>query len=155
DRRRPRRRERRHPGAQGLVAPPVASDRAGRRRSDPQVRDRERDHSAARAGPDVRPAAPRGDQSLQGLADGGADLRPRLRELSFASYLLMKIVGPEHGIGLTGLLGGLVSSTAVTLGFSQRSRQHANQAPALAFGILLAWTVMFVRVVALVAAVER
>ena len=37
-------------------------------------------------------------------------------EIGFASYLLVKIVGTEHGIGLTGLLGGLVSSTAVTLG---------------------------------------
>jgi uncharacterized membrane protein (DUF4010 family) len=75
--------------------------------------------------------------------------------LNFASYLLVKIVGAEHGIGLTGLLGGLVSSTAVTLGFSQRSRQQPTQAGALALGILVAWTVMFVRVVVLVAAVHR
>lgn len=75
--------------------------------------------------------------------------------LNFASYLLVKIVGAEHGIGLTGLLGGLVSSTAVTLGFAQRSRQEPQQASPLALGILVAWTVMFVRVVVLVAAVSR
>jgi uncharacterized membrane protein (DUF4010 family) len=75
--------------------------------------------------------------------------------LNFASYLLVKIVGPEHGIGLTGLLGGLVSSTAVTLGFSQRSRAHPAQASALALGILVAWTVMFFRIVVLVAFVDR
>ena len=75
--------------------------------------------------------------------------------LNFASYLLVKMVGTEHGIGLTGLLGGLVSSTAVTLGFSQRSRQEPTQVPALALGILVAWTVMFFRVVVLVAAVHR
>jgi uncharacterized membrane protein (DUF4010 family) len=75
--------------------------------------------------------------------------------LNFASYLLVKMVGAEHGIGLTGLLGGLVSSTAVTLGFAQRSRQEPNQAAALALGILVAWTVMFFRVVVLVAAVDR
>jgi uncharacterized membrane protein (DUF4010 family) len=74
--------------------------------------------------------------------------------LNFASYLLVKLVGAEHGIGLTGLLGGLVSSTAVTLGFAQRSREHPQQSPALALGILIAWTVMFVRVVVLAAAVE-
>ncbi len=74
--------------------------------------------------------------------------------LNFASYLLVKMVGAEHGIGLTGLLGGLVSSTAVTLGFAQRSRQEPGQVPALALGILVAWTVMFVRVVVLVAAVH-
>jgi uncharacterized membrane protein (DUF4010 family) len=73
--------------------------------------------------------------------------------LNFASYILVKIVGAEHGIGLTGLLGGLVSSTAVSLGFAQRSRTHPEQAPALALGILLAWTVMFFRVVLLVAVI--
>ncbi|MEX2208503.1 MAG: DUF4010 domain-containing protein [Myxococcota bacterium] len=75
--------------------------------------------------------------------------------LNFASYLLVKIVGAEHGIGLTGLLGGLASSTAVTLGFAQRSRSQPAQALPLALGILIAWTVMFFRVVVLVAAVER
>ena len=67
--------------------------------------------------------------------------------LNFMSYLLIKIVGTEHGIGIAGLLGGLASSTAVTLGFSQRSRQPGADASALALGILLAWTVMFFRVV--------
>ena len=75
--------------------------------------------------------------------------------LNFASYLLVKVVGAEHGIGLTGLLGGLVSSTAVTLGFAQRSRQQPGQSSPLALGILVAWTVMFFRVVLLVAAVDR
>lgn len=67
--------------------------------------------------------------------------------LNFISYLLIKVVGTEHGIGLAGLLGGLASSTAVTLGFSQRSLQAGADARALALGILLAWTVMFFRVV--------
>jgi uncharacterized membrane protein (DUF4010 family) len=67
--------------------------------------------------------------------------------LNFASYILVKTVGAEHGVGIAGLLGGLVSSTAVTLGFSQRSRQPGEDASALALGILLAWTVMFFRVV--------
>jgi uncharacterized membrane protein (DUF4010 family) len=75
--------------------------------------------------------------------------------LNFASYILVKIVGPQHGIAVTGLLGGLVSSTAVTLGFAQRSRQQPEQAPALALGILLAWTVMFFRVIVMVAIISR
>ena len=66
--------------------------------------------------------------------------------LNFASYLLIKIVGAEHGVGIAGLLGGMVSSTAVTLGFSQRSRQPGEDASSLALGIVLAWTVMFFRV---------
>jgi uncharacterized membrane protein (DUF4010 family) len=66
--------------------------------------------------------------------------------LNFASYLVIKIVGTQHGIGLVGLLGGLASSTAVTLGFARRSKLNATEAPALAMGILLAWTVMLFRV---------
>ena len=74
--------------------------------------------------------------------------------LNFASYILVKVMGSEHGLGITGVLGGLVSSTAVTLGFSQRSKQQPALAPALALGILLAWTVMFFRVVIEVAVVN-
>lgn len=66
--------------------------------------------------------------------------------LNFISHLLIKIVGAEHGVGIAGLLGGLVSSTAVTLGFSQRSRQAGEEASSLALGIVLARTVMFFRV---------
>ena len=67
--------------------------------------------------------------------------------LNFFGYILVKVVGREHGLGITGLLGGLVSSTAVTLSFSQRSRNEPDLAPVLALAILLAWTVMFFRVV--------
>jgi uncharacterized membrane protein (DUF4010 family) len=75
--------------------------------------------------------------------------------LDLAGYAMVKVLGPEHGLGATGLLGGLVSSTALTLGFAQRSKEHPGQSRALALGILLAWTVMFVRVMAEVAAVNR
>jgi len=74
--------------------------------------------------------------------------------LNFASFVLVKLVGPEHGIGITGLLGGLVSSTALTLGLAQRSRQQPGLAGMLTLGILLAWTVMFFRVVAVVAVIH-
>jgi len=70
--------------------------------------------------------------------------------LNFVSYILVKIMNKEQGLGLTGLLGGLVSSTALTLGFAQRSRRDATPPYALAFGILLSWTVMFVRVIVVV-----
>lgn len=67
--------------------------------------------------------------------------------LNFVGYILVKVMGREHGFGITGLLGGLVSSTAVTLSFSQRSRSQPDMASVLALAILLAWTVMFFRVV--------
>jgi uncharacterized membrane protein (DUF4010 family) len=74
--------------------------------------------------------------------------------LNFLGYILVKAVGPEHGLTATGVLGGVVSSTALTLGFAQRSRETPRQAPALALGIALAWSVMFFRVVVLVAVVH-
>jgi len=75
--------------------------------------------------------------------------------INFLSYILVKIVGGKHGVGLTGLLGGLVSSTATTLGFAQRSRREPELARPLAMGILLAWTVMFFRVPVEVLAINR
>jgi len=75
--------------------------------------------------------------------------------LNFIGYILVKVLGREHGFGLTGLLGGLVSSTAVTLGFSQQSRKEPGLAPVLALAILLAWTVMYFRVVVEVSVVNH
>ena len=58
--------------------------------------------------------------------------------LSFLGYVLIKIVGPRRGIGLTGILGGLVSSTAVTLTMSERSKSSSGLLRALAMAVLLA-----------------
>jgi uncharacterized membrane protein (DUF4010 family) len=66
--------------------------------------------------------------------------------INFVGYLAIKFVGPERGIGLTGLLGGLVSSTGVTLGFSERSNRETSLAKPFALAIMIAWTVMFARV---------
>ena len=74
--------------------------------------------------------------------------------ISFLGYVLVKIVGSRHGIGLTGLLGGLVSSTAVTLSFSQRSQRQSGLAKPFALAIMVSWTVMFSRVVVEVAALN-
>ncbi len=75
--------------------------------------------------------------------------------IGFLGYVLMKTLGTGRGIGLTGFLGGLVSSTAVTLSFAQRGRRDAELARALALGIVAAWTVMFARILVVVAAVNR
>lgn len=63
--------------------------------------------------------------------------------VSFTGYVAIKLLGPRRGIGLTGFLGGLVSSTAVTLGFSQRSRETPPLARHLALGIVIASTTMY------------
>ncbi len=70
--------------------------------------------------------------------------------LSFLGYVLIKVVGTEHGITLTGLLGGIASSTAVTVSFSRRSKEVPQLARPFALAIIIAWTVMFVRVFVIV-----
>ncbi len=75
--------------------------------------------------------------------------------ISFLGYVLIKIVGPRRGVGLTGVLGGLASSTAVTLTFAQRSRDVEGYAIPFALAIILAWTLMFIRILVEVAALNR
>jgi len=72
--------------------------------------------------------------------------------LNFAGYLTSRAVGAHRGYSLSGLLGGLVSSTVVTLQFSRRSRELPSAGRALALGVVGACTVLVVRV-ALIAAV--
>ena len=78
-----------------------------------------------------------------------------ISSLSLVGYVLTRLLGPARGTALTGLAGGLVSSTAVTLSFAQEGRDRPKKSAALICGILLAWAVMFVRVIVLVAVVNR
>jgi uncharacterized membrane protein (DUF4010 family) len=66
--------------------------------------------------------------------------------INFLGYVSIKLMGPERGIGITGLLGGLISSTGVTLGFSERSNREKSLSKPFALAIMIAWTVMFARV---------
>ena len=69
--------------------------------------------------------------------------------LSLLGYIAARWLGPGRGAVVTGLAGGLVSSTAVTLSLSRRSgtAPEAGVGATLASGILLSWAVMFVRVI--------
>jgi uncharacterized membrane protein (DUF4010 family) len=66
--------------------------------------------------------------------------------LNFAGYLARRAAGERRGYAITGLLGGLVSSTAVTLSFSRKSREEPALGPALALGVVAACTVLLLRV---------
>jgi uncharacterized membrane protein (DUF4010 family) len=66
--------------------------------------------------------------------------------LNFLGYLARRAIGPERGYGIAGLLGGLVSSTAVTLGFSRQSRATPEYGQGLAIGVVAACTVLLPRV---------
>lgn len=75
-----------------------------------------------------------------------------ISSLSLVGYVATRWLGPGRGIALTGITGGLVSSTAVTLSFARDSTSATSGASArcdaLAGGVLLAWSIMFVRVIA-------
>ena len=72
--------------------------------------------------------------------------------IGFVGYVLIKLVGPGKGIWLTGLLGGLASSTALTLNLSARSRDNEDYANTFTLGIVLSWTVMYIRLYLICAA---
>ncbi|MBI2992804.1 MAG: MgtC/SapB family protein [Gammaproteobacteria bacterium] len=77
--------------------------------------------------------------------------------LSLIGYVAVRWLGSAHGAAITGIAGGLASSTAVSLSFARQSRtdSSASAADAFAAGILLAWAVMFARVVLTIAIVYR
>jgi uncharacterized membrane protein (DUF4010 family) len=65
--------------------------------------------------------------------------------IGLVGYLALRVLG-ERGLGLTGVLGGLISSTAVTLGFSRMSKGQGLLRAVLAGGILGASALMYPRV---------
>jgi len=70
--------------------------------------------------------------------------------IGFSGYVLMKVLGPSRGINLTGILGGLASSTATTISFSSASREHAAMSAYYARAVVLASSMMIPRVLLLV-----
>ena len=66
--------------------------------------------------------------------------------LSFGGYVLVRLAGPRTGPALMGALGGLASSTAVTLGAARMARRAPDHSLALAAAIALASGVMAIRV---------
>jgi uncharacterized membrane protein (DUF4010 family) len=75
--------------------------------------------------------------------------------LGFAGYVAIRLVGPRAGILVTGLLGGLASSTASTLAFSRRSREEPSMSEHYALAVAAACTVMLPRVVVATGLVNR
>lgn len=66
--------------------------------------------------------------------------------VSFLGFVMMQVRGSEQGITLAGLIGGMVSSTAVTVGLGQRSRNQPDLSLSFALAICVAWTMMFIRI---------
>jgi uncharacterized membrane protein (DUF4010 family) len=66
--------------------------------------------------------------------------------LSFAGYVARRVVGEGQGYLVTGLLGGVVSSTNVTFTFARTSRTDMASARALAVGAVAANAMLYPRV---------
>ena len=98
----------------------------------------------------ILPVLPAGPFSLGPLGS----FRPRglwtvvllFSGLNFAGYVARRAIGRTAGYPIAGLLGGTISSTAVALGFSQRSRETPSLAAPLAVGVVGACTVLLPRV---------
>lgn len=74
--------------------------------------------------------------------------------LGFFGYVAMRVFGENRGIAFTGLLGGIASSTATTLAMSRQSRTIPETANLCALAVVLACSVMLVRIAVLVGAVN-
>lgn len=97
----------------------------------------------------------------QGYGPGGA-LNPYelwwavviVAGLSFFGYVAIRLGGADLGLPLTGLFGGLASSTSTTLALARIVRGSPALAPLAAAGVVIAGSVTFLRILALVAIFE-
>ncbi len=65
--------------------------------------------------------------------------------ISFVGYIAIKTTGNRLGTLLTGITGGLASSTAVTISLAQFARSYSNKTIFIA-GVLFASSIMFIRI---------
>ncbi len=66
--------------------------------------------------------------------------------LSFLGFLARRAFGAKRGYAIAGALGGLMSSTSVTLTFARLSREHPESGRMLAAGVMGANVMLFPRV---------
>ncbi len=74
--------------------------------------------------------------------------------LGFGGYVAMRLLGSRAGILVTSFLGGLASSTALTLSFSKCSKEQPRLSLEYSLAVIIASTVMLPRVIILVGVVN-
>ncbi|ABV36198.1 conserved hypothetical protein [Shewanella sediminis HAW-EB3] len=74
--------------------------------------------------------------------------------ISFVGYFMIRMLGAQRGILMTGFAGGLLSSTALTLQLSRLSRDHPSLQQLCSVGVLVACGVMFPRMILVVALIK-
>lgn len=77
-----------------------------------------------------------------------------IASISYVGYFGTKIIGAKKGLLLTGLFGGLASSTAITVNFSRSGRKSGRLIPLFSAGILVAAGLMYPRVLIVAAIVS-
>ena len=73
--------------------------------------------------------------------------------IGFAAYVAIRLLGTRHGLMITALLGGIVSSTAMTITLARLDSEKMRHA--LAAGLLATSALMFPRVLLEVGVVNR
>ena len=74
--------------------------------------------------------------------------------ISYIGYILHRLFGASRGAGLAGLVGGLASSTAVTVAMAQQSRADERMVVPGQLAVFLANTVMPTRVLVITALID-
>jgi len=74
--------------------------------------------------------------------------------ISYAGYFGIRLLGRQRGVLATGLLGGLASSTAVTVSMARRGKDEPEMQDLLAAGVVTAAAMMFPRMLVIVAAIS-
>ncbi|MBT3398261.1 MgtC/SapB family protein [archaeon] len=75
--------------------------------------------------------------------------------ISFLGYILVKTLGAKKGYGLTGLVGGLVSSTAVTLSMAGESKRHKRTVSPFVVAVVIASATSFIRILLEVVVINK
>ncbi|HEV2562738.1 MAG TPA: MgtC/SapB family protein [Rhizomicrobium sp.] len=69
--------------------------------------------------------------------------------ISYAGYIAIRLAGTRRGLLYAGAVGGLVSSTAVTVSYSKLAKLQAETGPEVANAILASWVVSLLRMATL------
>jgi uncharacterized membrane protein (DUF4010 family) len=74
--------------------------------------------------------------------------------LGFAGFVAVRLWGQQRGLAVTGIVGALVSSTAVTVAMATQAREAKGLARTAAAATVLASTIMCARVLVLTGAID-
>ncbi|MBN1322892.1 MAG: MgtC/SapB family protein [Methanotrichaceae archaeon] len=75
--------------------------------------------------------------------------------IGYVGYILIRILGTRRGLSLTGVFGGLVSSTAVTMAMASEVRAQREICATAVFAAAIASCTMFPRMLFIVLVVNR